>query len=242
MRLFKMSIIILIVLIGCDVFDNNDDKILNFLESKYDSDFSSRFSDTPLKEVMDKYTDTLNTTIYELLEKEKEVKSLFERYGVFDRYHQVELITYYWHQSLNLKPFDLEKYLETRDAEENLRRKKREKNKKISESNYLRFEVGDTLVVRYPVSELENGYRRASRYEEPISWDFDENKDLAVKCRLIKKNIFYETDNSYSFDVIVLNVNRSDTYLFTKYLKPNDSLTVNLMLHPSTIIKYRSSR
>jgi hypothetical protein len=142
---------------------------------------------------------------------------------------------YYWYEELNLRPFSLEEHLKEVKIAREKNKRGREERENVARENFNRFQIGDTLLIRYPIDELENGYRRASPYFDPHSWEFNDDKDFLIKGKLIDKIDYESGAEGFRFNLKVISVNRADTYFFMKYVKPNDTLNIDVILHPSSI-------
>ena len=229
--------VFILFLVGC-VNPNKEVDILVQLEERYNSSFVYDFKKTADEEVVDKYIDTLNFNVLDLLKKEKKTRQLFKKYGVQEDYKQIALVIYSWHQKLNLKSFILEEHLKSYDEQVQQGKINAVKIEELSRTNYLRFEIGDTIVINYPVSILENGFRRAFKYKDPIAWEFSKDKDFAITGSIVDKIIGSSNNRKYTFVLKVIELNRVDTYFFTKRIKQKDTVRIDLTVHPSSIVKY----
>ncbi len=228
--------IIVILSIGCFLSKASNDVLIQ-LDNKYDSEFKISYKETPLDTIFDKYFDTLNTDIIEFLKIDTTTNMLFKKYNIQYVYEQSYIIMYLWYQKLNNKSLSVEEYLKKINEKRNKNKKKYENIRKIAESNFLKFSIGDTIMIKYPVSISVNGDKNAFKYDEPVQWEFDSSKDLIIKGKILDKIYNQITQDDYSFKVKIIEMNRTDTYFFMKYLGIGDTTIIDLMLHSSKIEK-----
>lgn len=237
MKLYKI-IGVTILFCGCYFFED-DTHVLAQLEQKYDTVFVNKFKATLEEKVVDEYFDLIHSDIIDLLEKDHKSKMLFEKYRILNDNERSHIVLYYWHQKLNSEPYLLEEHLKMIYERNTLTEEKVKEIEKIAKTNFSKFDIGDTLLVKYSVSILENGHRHAFKYSDStVFWEFNIDKDLAIKGIIINKEFFKDGKiDDYNFDLKVIDLNRFDTYFFMKRIEKGDTIDIDLAIHPLTLFE-----
>ena len=135
---------------------------------------------------------------------------------------------------MNSESFILEEHLKIVYSKKKEQEERHNEKMKTASYNFNIFNIGDTLSIKFPVFEGENNYRNAFMYENPNHiWNFEQDRDLIIEGIVTNKH----KSISYKFDLFLLKVNRHDTYLFLKYPKLNDTLTISTAISPKSIHK-----
>ncbi len=223
--------LILILIFSCN---KKQPDILHMLESKYNCSFVNDLRDIDNEYLFEVYLDTLSIDIRDFLKIDSTTNNLFEKYYVTDNFSKTKIILYYWHRKLNSKSFILEEHLKMVYSKKKEQEERDKERMKTARHNFNRFNIGDTVSIKFPVFEGKNNYRNAFIYENPNRiWNFEKDRDLRIEGIITNKHksILYE------FDIFLLKVNREDTYLFLKYPKLDDTLTISTAISPKSIHK-----
>jgi hypothetical protein len=131
------------------------------------------------------------------------------------------------HRSLNKKDIELNLQIEHHKAYWKVITECKEKQKAIAVSNYSKFIIGDTILIRMPVA-FEDNVRNAFMYDCPTTdWTFNENKDLLLRGIITNKHFINNKSNVF-FTIRIIYMNRKDTTILMTEAKPGDERDFSL--------------
>lgn len=241
MKLLIVPLIFLLYLLGCSIDNGDDIDVLCQLERNYNEKFVDEFRQTTVEDIYNIYVDSMVVEIAKALEVDTSTDNMLENAGITTSLAKTKMVMYYWHEVLNNKSFVLCNHLEKVKKERSKRKDKKKIIGKVSENNFCKFEIGDTMSlvfsVKVGVNKGKYAYRNAYMYGNPtIKVVKDEENDLYVDGILFQKDERTEFSD-YKFHLIITKMNRNDTYLLMRTYDVGDTLVLPFSIPPSMISK-----
>ncbi|WP_298425742.1 DUF6794 domain-containing protein [uncultured Kordia sp.] len=159
-------------------------------------------------------------------EESKNITKFFDSLGIqhYDDMSSIILTSYY--RNLNQKNIKLKEQVTSYKAYWKPIFECEEKQKERAFAMYAKYRIGDTLTIKIPVNDANNGYDLNC---PNIEWNFDKLKDLSMKVVLMNKHKDSLYDKAqFFFDVQILERNYITPLIFMNDAQIGEEFNVNL--------------
>ena len=180
---------------SCKNFYSSEQK-LNILFSNMETKVTKEellvFKNTPIDSIHELNCPKKFVKMMEVVvDSNQVIQRLFEDHKVSGFGARQLILLDLWNDRLNLRKFDIEKHhsriLEDWESAKKLKEKCEEKKINNAKMNYNSFSIGDTLLVRYPVTDDGFAYVYGCPHANTGLWAYDSNRDLEETVKLISK-------------------------------------------------------
>jgi hypothetical protein len=215
---------------GCISCSKNADidKIFISLEKRNDTSFIENFKNTPEDKIFKGFYYPFKDEFLLISEETNVVEGYFKPVDIYNNDDQACIIFVAWHRKLNSKPLGLENLIQEIVSRNKNFTECIKKKRTNAETNFNKLNIGEAIILRMPV-RISDGIKSTVYYDCPTyAWkDFNKNKDLTIKGKLIEK-ISEGNPEVFFLKLKIMYLDDSDTRFFYKVIKKSDTITIDL--------------
>lgn len=229
MRNFLL-ILILATLLGCESKKMPLDKALEDIEAAWTKDQLEEFTNKPdslaVSDIHFEYGMHFRNKILRN-PKDSTLLKYFNSLGVYHEDHISNIVFTSLHRKLNSKSIDLDDQLKLTKAVIAKSKALNDKNAKRAFKYYDKYNAGDTILVRMPVSNNNNATQY--QYPEDSGWVFNDSIDLLIRGLITSKPKLRDT-NDLSIRLKILSMNREGIKVLMRDVNVGDEIESDLKL------------